>query len=73
MTTKETGVRIEKLPPILTVSRAADVAGVSRRTVRRWVLTGKLKASRIEQSGTSAIRIETRTLLRLLGIPVSDA
>lgn len=59
---------IEQLPPVLTVARVADIAGVSRRTVREWVRTGKLPATRMQSNGSARLYFETAKVLRALGV-----
>jgi excisionase family DNA binding protein len=63
LTTKKPFVPIENLPPVLTLKRAAEVAGVSRLTVRRWVREGALLANRHAQGGAQ-VMIDTRSLLQ---------
>lgn len=59
---------IQPLPPVLTLPRVADLAGVSRRTVREWVRTGKLTASRMQEKGSARLYFETSEVLRALGV-----
>lgn len=63
-------VTVESLPPWLSVERAAELAAVSRPTVRRWVREGRITAYRPSDRGSSRSLIDTRSLLRMLGIPV---
>lgn len=68
LTAEKAARQVEKLPEIITIARAAEVAGVSRRTVREWVRTGKVESARAHQGrGSARITIDTRSLLRLLG------
>jgi predicted site-specific integrase-resolvase len=62
---------IEKLPPALTLARAAEVAGRSRRTMRRWVRQGIVQGHR-PMGGKTLLYIDTRSLLRLLGVKVRE-
>ena len=67
LTSEKYDDRIEKLPPVLTVKRAAEVAGRSRRTIRAWVSAGHVKASRpFEGRGSALLYIDTASLLKLL-------
>ena len=61
-------IPIEKLPPVLTLKRVAEIAGVSRRTVRQWVSNGKLIATRMQNNGSARLYFDTRDVLRVLGI-----
>lgn len=70
MEVEKDGVQIEKLPAVIGIARAAEIAGVSRRTVRRWISGGRLPASRVLAGGSSRVFISTRALLRVLGVPV---
>ena len=67
------GVEIEKLPPVLTLARVAEIAGVSRRTVRWWVKSGKLEASRgPTHNGSARLYFDTRVVLKAMGVEVSE-
>lgn len=67
MATKKRGDEVEKLPPVLTVKRAAEVAGRSRRTIRRWAAEGLIKSDRpFDGRGSALLYIHTRSLLRLI-------
>ncbi|MBJ3816785.1 helix-turn-helix domain-containing protein [Shimwellia pseudoproteus] len=57
--------------PLHSVSEAAKLAGVTRRTIYRHLENGKLQAI---QSGSKNTRIETRELLRVYGdtFPLED-
>ena len=59
---------IEALPPVLTVARVADIAGVSRRQVREWVRMGRLSASRMQANGSARLYFKTVDVLRALGV-----
>jgi excisionase family DNA binding protein len=68
---------VETIPPLLPYARAADLAGVSIQTVRRWVREGRVRAGRpggrsggrFGASGGSARGvIVTSDLLTLLGL-----
>jgi excisionase family DNA binding protein len=69
---QKNGAEIEKLPPVLTVARVADIAGVSRRTVRLWVKEGKLPATKMQSNGSARLYFETAMVLRALGVEVSE-
>jgi len=56
---------IEKLPPVLTLKRVAEIAGVSRQQVRAWVKNGKLSATRAQVNGR--LYFDTAVVLRALG------
>lgn len=74
MATKKRGDEVEKLPPVLTVKRAAELAGRSRRTIRRWARENAIEAHRpFDGRGSALLYIKTRSLLRLLGVEVKDA
>lgn len=72
MDSEKTGVQVEKLPAVLTLARAAEVAGVSRRTLRRWIKAGLLDAGRPVRNGSSPVRIDARSLMKLLGVKVAE-
>ena len=57
---------LEQLPPLLSVVQTAHVAGVSDRTIRRWLAVGLLNAHRIQ--GTTRIRIKRDELLQKMGL-----
>lgn len=59
---------IQKLPPLLTVPRVADIAGVSRRTVRQWHKDGLIRGERVPAGGL--LRFDTVEVLRFLGIEI---
>ena len=63
-------VIIQEMPPAIGVARAAEFAAVSRPTIRRWVREGRITAYRPNNSGSARALIDTRSLLRALGIPV---
>ncbi len=63
-------VIIQKLLPALSVERAAELAAVSRPTIRRWIREERLAAYRSRDAGSARVLIDTRSLLRALGIPV---
>lgn len=65
---KKSGVEIERLPPILTVARVAEIAGVARRTVRDWARRGRLPASRMTANGSARLYFKTVDVLRALGV-----
>lgn len=73
MTEKKARAEIRKLDPVLTIARAAEVAGVSRRTIRYWIKAKDLKSSRPDwQAGSSRVLVDTRSLLGLLGVEVRE-
>ncbi|MGE0708401.1 MAG: helix-turn-helix domain-containing protein [Planctomycetota bacterium] len=58
---------IRDLPPVLDRERAADVLGVSPRTVSRWIRAGRLRALRLTPgAGSGGVRILRAELARLL-------
>jgi predicted site-specific integrase-resolvase len=57
---------IEKLPPVLTLARVAEIAGVSRKTVRRWMRAGLLTPNRMQQGGSAKNYFNTAEVLRAL-------
>lgn len=61
--------RWPRLPRRCSVARAAEVLGVSRELVGKWIRQGKLKARQVRRSGIGAIhsvRYPTNGLLRRL-------
>jgi predicted site-specific integrase-resolvase len=68
-TTKKDGVIVKKLEPFIGVARSAQLANVSRQTIRRWRREGRLKGYR--QDGTQHLLIDTESLLRMLGVKFS--
>lgn len=61
---------LEKGLPLMTVKRAAGMAGVTVDTVRRWVREGKVAGIRPRKVGSSRLLIRTSSLLAYLD-PVS--
>lgn len=50
-------LRFPMPPPMLKVSEAAKVLRVSEATVKRWIESGKLKASRFDLASTTVYRV----------------
>jgi len=61
---QKTNDSIEKLPPVITLKRVAEIAGTSRRTIRRWVRSGRLEANRV--TGGGQLYFDTAQVLALL-------
>jgi excisionase family DNA binding protein len=57
---------IARSEPLLSVSEAALRLGVSAHSIRRYVASGELKASKLGPGTNSPIRIEERDLQRFL-------
>ncbi len=68
----EVGDLIEKLPPMVSVERAAELAAVTKWTIRRWIHKKQLKVYRSSECGSARTLIDTRSLLRYLGMQVPD-
>jgi len=66
LTAKKSDDRIEKLAPVLTVKRAAEVAGKSRSTIRAWVRDGLIRGHRPPGGGSTLLYIDTQSLLARL-------
>lgn len=58
---------LNHLPVVLGVQEAAAIAGVSTRTIRRWVEERRLRAGRAG-AGSARLRILRDDLLALLGL-----
>ncbi|MCC7508622.1 MAG: helix-turn-helix domain-containing protein [Planctomycetes bacterium] len=55
-------------PPLLPVSRAAELAGVTKRNIHRWIADGRLKAAKTHpDAGRGRTLILKSSLLALLG------
>ena len=65
-TAKKKPLRLDDLPPLLTVGEVAELLRVSKLTVKRWGKRGKLPAIRINSRGDRRYRKEA--VLWLLGI-----
>lgn len=63
------GTEIEKLPPVLTVARVADIMGTSRRHVRDLVKQKKLRTTK-QQLGNGRLYFDTTEVLKALGVQV---
>lgn len=55
-----------KASPTLSVAEAATLLGASKSTVKRWISTGRLQASRAVLSGSSRVRISRESVDRVL-------
>lgn len=55
-------------PPLLPLSRAAELAGVSKRNVHRWIADGRLKAAKTHPDARRGRTLILKSsLLALLG------
>ncbi len=68
----EVGNLIEKLPPMVSVERAAELAAVTKWTIRRWIHKKELMVYRSSTCGSARTLIDTRSLLHYLGMRVPD-
>lgn len=59
---QDTGEHRDTLPPCPTIDQTAAYYGVHRRTVRRWISDGRLRARRL---GPGTIRLDRREVLNL--------
>lgn len=57
---------IRDLPGLLDPDAAADFLGVSRRTLDRWVRSGRLAVVRLTPGGSGRVRVPRAELGRLL-------
>lgn len=53
-------------PATCTVAEAARELGTSTSTIKRWIATGRLQASRAVLSGSSRVRISRESVDRLM-------
>ncbi len=53
---------------MITVKRAAEIAGVSEYTIRRWVRESRLKAEKIKRGFSNRIMISEKDLRTLLDL-----
>ncbi|MCC6574605.1 MAG: helix-turn-helix domain-containing protein [Planctomycetes bacterium] len=54
------------LPPLLTRKQAADFAQVDRRTLSRWIASGRLRAAKSHPSKQGRVLVCKAALLALL-------
>ena len=64
-------ITIQELPPWMSDQRTADLAAVSRPTVRRWIREGLIEAYRPRDAGSARVLVDTKSLLLMLGVPMA--
>lgn len=57
---------VAELKPLVTGAEAADALRVSRRTLARYVATGRLRALRADDAGSSRVLIPRSEVARFL-------
>lgn len=53
-------------PAMLTMDRAAELIGVSRRTIHSWVNSGQLYCVKLSQGRTGRVRIPRASIIQFL-------
>ncbi len=53
---------------ILSADEAAALAGVTPRTLRRWIASGRLRAGRTHVAGSGRVRVRRADVLEAIGL-----